>query len=135
MLGNMGFLVVSQFVEEFLLHYRVPVHLDYPGNVRELENIIERAIVLCYGDTIGVEHLPEKIAKRPSPGNLESPSIPEEGVSLSEAVSAYERQMILQALEKTGWVKNRAAKLLKMNRTTLVEKIKKQGIERPAKPA
>jgi DNA-binding NtrC family response regulator len=46
-------------------------------------------------------------------------------------VNEYEKQLILHALEKAGWVKNRAAKLLKMNRTTLVEKIKKQGIETP----
>ena len=50
---------------------------------------------------------------------------------MSQAVNEYERQLIISALERTGWVKNRAAKLLKMNRTTLVEKIKKQGIERP----
>ena len=45
-------------------------------------------------------------------------------------MNEYERQLILTALEKADWVKNRAAKLLNMNRTTLVEKIKKQGIEK-----
>ena len=57
-------------------------------------------------------------------------SVPEEGLSLSNAVNEYEKQLIIDALERTGWVKNRAAKLLNMNRTTLVEKIKKQGIEK-----
>ena len=56
--------------------------------------------------------------------------IPDEGFSLSNAMSEYERRLIINALEKADWVKNRAAKLLNMNRTTLVEKIKKQGIEK-----
>ena len=58
-----------------------------------------------------------------------------EGFSLSNAVSDYERHLIISALEKSDWVKNRAAKLLKMNRTTLVEKIKKQGIDKARKAA
>jgi DNA-binding NtrC family response regulator len=74
--------------------------------------------------------MPEKIARKQSLDLEEEGLIPEEGLSLSSAVNEYERQLILHALEKAGWVKNRAAKLLKMNRTTLVEKIKKQGIEK-----
>jgi len=103
---------------------------DWPGNVRELENIIERMVILSEGDRIRVEDLPEKIAKRHVLDMDEEGFIPDEGLSLSNAVNDYERQLILHALEKSGWVKNRAAKLLKMNRTTLVEKIKKQGIEK-----
>ncbi len=106
------------------------VNYDWPGNVRELENIIERMVILAEGDHITIEDLPEKIARKHALELDQEGLIPEEGLSLSNAVNDYERQLILHALEKSGWVKNRAAKLLKMNRTTLVEKIKKQGIEK-----
>jgi len=106
------------------------VNYDWPGNVRELENIIERMVILSEDESITVDDMPEKIARKHSLDLDEEGLIPEEGLSLSSAVNEYERQLILNALEKAGWVKNRAAKLLKMNRTTLVEKIKKQGIEK-----
>ena len=57
--------------------------------------------------------------------------IPEEGISLDSAVNEFERNLILQALIKTGWVKNKAARLLNLNRTTLIEKIKRQNLQRP----
>ncbi len=103
---------------------------DWPGNVRELENVIERMVILSEGDYLTEEDLPEKIRKKGFSSDLTTMSIPDEGFSLSHAVNEYEKRLIITALEKTGWVKNRAAKLLKMNRTTLVEKIKKQGIEK-----
>jgi len=103
---------------------------DWPGNVRELENIIERMVILSESDYVGVEDLPEKIAKKSGSGQMIQTVVPDDGFSLSHAVNEFERQLIINALEKTGWIKNRAAKLLNMNRTTLVEKIKKQGIER-----
>ncbi|MCF8062843.1 MAG: sigma-54 dependent transcriptional regulator, partial [Deltaproteobacteria bacterium] len=106
------------------------VNYDWPGNVRELENIIERMVILAEGENITMDDIPEKIARKQAFDLDEEGFIPEEGLSLSSAVNDYERQLILHALEKAGWVKNRAAKLLKMNRTTLVEKIKKQGIEK-----
>jgi DNA-binding NtrC family response regulator len=58
--------------------------------------------------------------------------IPEEGISLDSAVSEFEKTLILQALNKTGWVKNKAAQLLNLNRTTLIEKIKRQNLRRPS---
>lgn len=103
---------------------------DWPGNVRELENVVERMLILSESDILTVEDLPEKIARRAGGGPVIQATVPEEGFSLSNAVNEYERQLIIDALERTGWVKNRAAKLLNMNRTTLVEKIKKQGIEK-----
>ena len=106
------------------------VNYDWPGNVRELENIIERMVILSEGDSITLEDLPEKIGRKHALDLDDGSLIPEEGLSLSSAVNDYERQLIIHALEKADWVKNRAAKLLKMNRTTLVEKIKKQGIEK-----
>ncbi len=106
------------------------ISYDWPGNVREMENIIERMVILAEGENITLDDLPEKVARKHALEPDENGFIPEEGLSLSNAVNDYERQLIIHALEKAGWVKNRAAKLLKMNRTTLVEKIKKQGIEK-----
>ncbi len=109
---------------------RALTNYDWPGNVRELENIIERLVILTEDDQITVDDMPEKIARTQALEFDEEGLVPEEGLSLNSAVNEYERQLIISALEKAGWVKNRAAKLLKMNRTTLVEKIKKQGIEK-----
>ena len=55
----------------------------------------------------------------------------DEGISFQTAVSEFEKNLILNALEKTSWVKNRAADLLKIKRTTLVEKIKRYSLEKP----
>jgi DNA-binding NtrC family response regulator len=104
---------------------------EWVGNVRELENIIERMVILTEGDYLTVDDLPERIHQTSTPEKMGQTFIPTEGLSLTHAVNEYERLLIIHALEKADWVKNRAAKLLNMNRTTLVEKIKKQGIERP----
>ncbi|MDD5207728.1 MAG: sigma-54 dependent transcriptional regulator [Desulfobacterales bacterium] len=103
---------------------------DWPGNVRELENIIERMVILTEGISLTMDDVPEKIARKQVSEQPIKAVIPDEGISLSNAINEYERQLIITALEKAEWVKNRAAKLLNMNRTTLVEKIKKQGIDR-----
>lgn len=109
---------------------RAFMNYDWPGNVRELENIIERMVILTEGSTLTLDDLPEKIAQRQVPDQSVEAVIPDEGISLTHVVNEYERHLIVTALEKADWVKNRAAKLLNMNRTTLVEKIKKQGIEK-----
>lgn len=124
---------------EYLLAY------SWPGNVRELENIMERLVILSDGPVITLEDLPEKILREVSENSNTSHGtaafthnptpfpfiLPEDGVCLSELMEQYEHHLILQALERAGWVKNRAAKLLKMNRTTLVEKLKKLNITDP----
>lgn len=107
------------------------VAYDWPGNVRELENIIERMVILANGPMITVRDIPSGILG--SAGQLpvadsSMATLPEKGLSLSSAVGLLERTLILQALDRTGWVKNRAAKLLQMNRTTLIEKMKKQNL-------
>ncbi|HOJ15320.1 MAG TPA: helix-turn-helix domain-containing protein, partial [Deltaproteobacteria bacterium] len=114
-----------------LMRYR------WPGNVRELENLVERMVVLCDSDTIDVADLPDKISAGPAEASPLAPfiSLPEEGIDLSTAVNEFERSIIIQALNRSNWVKNRAAKLLNLNRTTLVEKIKKQKLERPTEPS
>ena len=57
--------------------------------------------------------------------------IPNEGISFDEAVEAYEKVLLLAALNKTNWVKSKAAKLLKVKRTTLIHKLKRKGLHKP----
>ena len=103
---------------------------SWPGNVRELENMVERIVILKEKGAIDVEDLPPKIKGdihlKPGQIHLE---IPETGISFKHAISNFENELILKALQQTGWNKNKAAVLLKLNRTTLVEKIKKKGLE------
>ena len=103
----------------------------WPGNVRELENIIERIVILTNNDSITVQDLPEKIQTLSRDEQAPLFEIPEEGISLDNALNEFEKKLILQALNKTGWIKNKAAQLLNLNRTTLIEKIKRQNLQRP----
>jgi DNA-binding NtrC family response regulator len=100
---------------------------SWPGNVRELENTIERAVLLCSGDRIEPTDLPVKVRGLGTPGR-NSPKLPDAGIDLRAAVESYENDLIRQALDRTGWNKNRAANLLKLNRTTLVEMMKRKRI-------
>jgi transcriptional regulator with GAF, ATPase, and Fis domain len=107
---------------------------DWPGNVRELENTIERMVILADGPVLTVKDIPGRILKasgKPAGGDPSMGVLPTDGLSLSSAVINLEKTLILQALEQTGWVKNRAAKLLRMNRTTLIEKMKRQNLMAP----
>ncbi|RMD85948.1 MAG: sigma-54-dependent Fis family transcriptional regulator, partial [Candidatus Dadabacteria bacterium] len=103
---------------------------DWPGNVRELENLIERLAVLCDGHTVSVNELPDYIRANNAATNLtpEVSSIPDEGIDFNSLVNEFEVKLISLALEKTKGNKKAAAKLLNLNRTTLVEKIKKKGL-------
>jgi len=102
---------------------------QWPGNVRELANLIERIAILKRSGQIEVSDLPEKV-RRPSvvPSLSTSPSIPGAGIDLSRVVEEFENRLILEALERTNWVKSRAAQLLQINRTTLIEKLKKRSL-------
>lgn len=102
----------------------------WPGNVRELENLIERISILKGQGLIEVSDLPDKIRRSHQPLGLvaENSDLPDNGLDFNSAVDNFENALILQALEKTGWNRNRAAQLLRLNRTTLVEKIKKKGL-------
>jgi transcriptional regulator with PAS, ATPase and Fis domain len=99
----------------------------WPGNVRELENTIERAMLLCASERIEPGDLPVRVRGLGTPGR-NSPKLPESGIDLRAAVETYENDLIRQALDRTGWNKNRAAHLLKLNRTTLVEMMKRKRI-------
>jgi DNA-binding NtrC family response regulator len=105
---------------------------EWPGNVRELENLVERVIILANSDEIGLDDIPEPMKGQAA--TVESPAvtIPKKAIPFDHAVEEYEKRLILQALNETNWVKTKAAKLLKMNRTTLIEKMKKKKIYKPA---
>ena len=102
---------------------------EWPGNVRELENVLKRLTILCEGPVVNLDDLPENIQNVSGTGRMDEEVILGDELNLNEAVQDYEKRIILEALEKTNWVKSKAAKLLNINRTTLVAKIKKQNIE------
>jgi transcriptional regulator with GAF, ATPase, and Fis domain len=124
----------------------------WPGNVRELENLIERLTILVSNKVVTVADLPEKFQQliatgmdrvgealtqsdQAAPTSMPVPLKPGErefedgGIDLNKAVSGLERSLIMQALEKANGVRSKAAQLLKLNRTTLLEKMKKMGID------
>ena len=101
----------------------------WPGNVREMENIIERTIALTDNSIIGCEELPPDIGNKMAHSALSAPQITSRGIDMNKVIADIEQEMILQAMALGKGVKARAANLLKINRTTLVEKIKRLGIE------
>ncbi len=105
------------------------VLLDYhwPGNVRELENVVERAVVLSTGDLLDVDLLPPSVRSPDSVG-LPPPALPANGIPFKDAVSEYERQIIIKALQACGGVQKRAAELLQVKPTTLHEMMKRLNI-------
>jgi DNA-binding NtrC family response regulator len=108
---------------------------DWPGNVRELENLVERLIVMRGEGRIDVDDLPAPIRTAERARHLAAlPSLGPAGLDLNALLVAIERQLIQQALERTHWNKNRAAQLLGLHRTTLIEKIKKHGLEPEERP-
>jgi two-component system response regulator PilR (NtrC family) len=103
--------------------------MDYhwPGNVRELENVVERAVVLSTGAELGVELLPASVRQRE--GLVPSvPAAPNGEISLKDAVTDFERQLIVRALRETGGVQKHAAERLRVKPTTLHEMIKRLNI-------
>ena len=108
---------------------RALIEYNWPGNVRELENLIERMSIMKTGGKIELSDLPDQIVKKCDAPLNASAHTDGEVISLKDAVSEYEAGLIRHALEKSGGNKNKAAKLLCINRTTLIEKIKRLGIE------
>lgn len=111
---------------------------DWPGNVRELENLVQRMVILKQKGEVDVRDLPQKFFHARQSGNIgrgrESVmghhgfELPAEGVDLKALVNEFEDNLLRQALQRTNGNKNKASELLKMNRTTLVEKLKKKQL-------
>jgi two-component system response regulator AtoC len=100
----------------------------WPGNVRQLENAIERAVAISSGrPQIDVADLPLEIQQAQEPAPPSTVDLPEDGLDLDAFVAQIERELIERSLERTGGNKGRAAKLLNLKRTTLVEKLKRHG--------
>ncbi|MBW2452855.1 MAG: sigma-54-dependent Fis family transcriptional regulator [Deltaproteobacteria bacterium] len=103
---------------------------NWPGNVREMENVIERAVALSDGDVIDCADLPPKIGgAQLDVDSVPVPQIPDDGLDLSATIEEIERALIDRALLMSKGVKAKAANLLRINRTTLVEKIKRFDIQ------
>ncbi|MNJ93235.1 Transcriptional regulatory protein ZraR [compost metagenome] len=108
------------------------MNYPWPGNIRELENLVERLSILKGYGQVELADLPPKYrSSRTAATEIGAVDIPDNGMDFNTAVDAYENALILRALEKTGWNRNQAASLLRLNRTTLVEKIKKKGLTPP----
>jgi len=132
---KMGLPVVSR---ELFLRY------PWPGNVRELENFMERLSILCEHDEIRPEDLPQKIldaagiaAPPPQAAACEASGgfvwpiiahLREKGLGLKDFLDQVEERLLLEALDEAAGVKNQAAEILGIKRTTLIEKLKKRNL-------
>lgn len=113
---------ISSDAFEWLLAY------DYPGNVRELENLIERAVALESSSTLTAEHFPDRRVNAYELGS--SPSeFPDAGLDLDARLADLERELILGALTRSSGVRKRAAKLLQISFRSLRYRLQKLGIE------
>ena len=131
-----GLLRIAEDAQDMLLRYK------WPGNVRELENIMERMSILCDEAEVVPEDLPEKIwnnlgkkKARPAPvvqAGFVWPTMKDmkdRDMDLKCFLDAMEERLLREALQAAGGVKNQAAELLGIKRTTLIEKLKKKGIQ------
>lgn len=100
---------------------------DFPGNVRELENMLERAVALSNGPGIDVDDLPELRSNRHTDHLVD---LPDEGIDLDRLLSEYERTWVLRALERTGGVRKKAANLLGISFRSLRYRLEKLGLEK-----
>ncbi len=137
-------LLIQYFLKQHCLKKNIPQkrlsetaiesleHYDWPGNVRELENVIERVVILTDTDEIQFLDLPKRmqaIVQQPEATHIE---LGQDGINLKETLDSLENRLIADALQRAGGVKNKAAKLLGLNRTTLIEKMKKKQIDFPS---
>jgi DNA-binding NtrC family response regulator len=132
-------LLVSHFLEKYSEENRKPgleltaealdllMDYDWPGNVREVENVIERAVVLCSGTRIDADLIPENVRTSPT---FQIPRfvVPPEGISFKDVITRVEKRLIESTLDAAGGVQKRAAELLKIKPTTLNEMIKRYEI-------
>jgi transcriptional regulator with PAS, ATPase and Fis domain len=123
---------VDQFNREFRKQVRgvTPEAMEllrgyrWPGNIRELRNAVERAMLLADGEWLAPEHFPMSVARRNGGGR--SFELPDEGINLE----TVERTLVVQALERTGWNQTKAAALLGLNRDQIRYRVEKFGLEK-----
>jgi len=134
-------ILVNHFLKELREHNKTSVkrfsdkamerlmQYHWPGNVRELKNLVERLSVLKQQGIIELDDIPSSmgISVIPQMKPLVDINI-KKGISFHTQVAEFERRLLLEALEQTSWVKEKAAKLLKLKRTTLIEKMKRREI-------
>ena len=102
---------------------------SWPGNIRQLESVVERAVLLSEGETIHMEDLPLEIRHQTAPAARPYGfEIPSDGIDIEE----FERQLIVQAMERSTWVIAKAARLLGLTYRTLQYRLEKFGLRRPA---
>ncbi len=100
---------------------------SWPGNVRQLENAIERAVALSAGRrVVDVNDLPPEVQAVEQPAATPMVEFPLDGLDLPAYLYSIEKDLISRSLERTGGNRNKAAELLRIKRTTLVEKLKRQ---------
>jgi len=100
----------------------------WPGNVRELKNLIERLSVLKQQGIIEVDDILSSMGISVFPQKKPLVDINVKGISFHSQVAEFEKRLLLEALEQANWVKEKAAKILKLKRTTLIEKMKRRNI-------
>jgi DNA-binding NtrC family response regulator len=130
--------LVQHFLEKFSPTSQMQVSQDsmralmaypWPGNVRQLENAVERAVALSAGrQQIDLSDLPAEVHVVESATQTPFVELPDSGLDLPSYLAAIERDLIQRSLDRTGGNRNRAAELLHIKRTTLVEKLKRFGL-------
>jgi len=116
-------IVVSQEAMRALMAY------GWPGNVRQVENAVERAVALGSGrHEIDLIDLPPEVVDAPQPSSAPTVDFPENGIDMPRHLAEIEQGLIHRSLERTGGNRNKAAELLGIKRTTLVEKLKRLGV-------
>jgi DNA-binding NtrC family response regulator len=131
--------LANRFLQQVLVEHKLPTRRlsdnalqrlathTYPGNVRELRNLIERLAILSAGDTIRVADVSAQL----SPPGTARGSVPALRGTLRETMSALERELLLQTLERHGWKMSEAARELGLERSHLYKKLKTHEIEKP----
>ena len=120
---NKNILNISPETHQILLHY------EYPGNVRELQNIIERAVALEGSQELTATNLNSYLSEQPllKKGSMDI-EIPNEGIDLEKIVEDLERTLLLKALDKTKGIKKKAAELLHINFRSMRYRLEKYGL-------
>jgi two-component system response regulator PilR (NtrC family) len=121
--GRAGMTIGPEAMQVLTIH-------TWPGNVRELENVVERAVALTSSDEVRVESLPSSVRHPTPPSLLPRLEVPPEGLDLEQVVADLEKNLMQDALEKSGGVQAKAAQLLGINFRSFRYRAKKYGLDR-----